>query len=167
MWFLANNFDAPDRLRVATFIVLRTAYRYDQFPTLLQLTQTCTWSGLLLRPHPASWAITTNGSLTRGIVMVLSLAPEYAVKPDNFSSRSVNWSISIHWSDTSIKTKQHGLILLACLLMMTYQSTDRSTFTDRTPPLKPSNMAWYFWLAYWWWPSGNVPQLANWVDDVF
>jgi hypothetical protein len=76
--------------------------KYCKFPTLLQLKQTRTRSGLLLRPHPTLWATADNGPLARVVFMVSSLAPEHVVKPSNFGFWSGYQPINTHWSDTSV-----------------------------------------------------------------
>jgi hypothetical protein len=61
-------------------------YKYDKFLTLLQLTQTHTQSELLHGPYTTSWAVADNRPLAQAIFMVLSLAPEHVIKPENFGS---------------------------------------------------------------------------------
>jgi hypothetical protein len=99
--------------------------------TLLQLTQIRTRSGLLTGPHPTSWAIAANEPPPRALFEVSSLAPEYVIKPDNFSSRLGYRLIDTHRSDTSIKIKLHALA-----------SSDRLHATFSLQP--PNNFLWRY-----------------------
>jgi hypothetical protein len=112
MCFVATNSSTLDGVRATVFIVWRTAYRYDKFLTLLQLSQTRTRSRLLFGSHSASWTVTVNESPTQAVFEVSSLAPEHIIKPGNFNSRSGYRPIDNHWSDTSVKIKLMLWLLL-------------------------------------------------------
>jgi hypothetical protein len=64
------------------------------------------------QPHGMSQLM---GPCLMRIFVVLLRAPEHVIKPGNFGSWSHYRPISIHWSDTSIESTLHGLMLLIAM----------------------------------------------------
>jgi hypothetical protein len=72
-------------------------HRYDRFLTLIQLTQTHTWSGLWLGSHLDSCAIEATRPLAQTDICGIVTSPWTCHQFGNFGSRSGYRVIGIHW----------------------------------------------------------------------